>query len=72
MGQKQNGQAIHVLMIEDDADNALLTSAALKEMGSRRFEVLPAKVIEFVSLLVGWKCDAGKPVAGSSPVPAAV
>ncbi len=46
MGQIRNGQAIHVLMIEDDEDDALLTGSALAEMNHRRFEVLPAKSLE--------------------------
>ncbi len=46
MGQIHNGQAIHVLMIEDDEDDALLTSSALAEINHRRFEVLPAKSLE--------------------------
>lgn len=45
MGQNHSGQTIRVLMIEDDEDDALLSSSALAEMNHRRFEVQLAKTL---------------------------
>ena len=51
MGQSSAGQTIHVLMIEDDADDALLTSSALTEMGRRRFSSYITKPVTFEGLV---------------------
>src|SRR5262245_40829560 len=42
---RSKAPAIHVLMVEDDADDVLLSSSALYDTGSGQFQVQPAMTL---------------------------